>query len=547
MSRKLVYLNGQNESLTFETGPYLIVKIEGLGIPNVDRQEQKAPYQDGTTYIDSLLQNRDIVVELAITKPNDFTNIALYRRELSQRLTPKYGLGDLNYTDEDGNEYTIRAVVSSMIFPNKDYRDPYMRAMVTFTACDPYWKSVAAIEIELPTPFLDNAIPITGSAITPVAGFCIRSNGDWCFIYPRTADDFPMFTKSTDKGDTWSTPVAIDSIGYRINTLIEDSQSRLVMAGMTLTGPNVYSSYSSNGTAWSTKVLVGSVSSGISIIQNESDLYMAAYIDGSSVKLKTSSDLITWSSSVTAISTGMTGPIKLYQAADLGYGIVATKSGSYILVEATSSDGATWSAVSSDLTAGGVLLGYVGLGSAGTISAYYTLSGVAYYMTKIGATWNYNGAWFPSATNIEYVFAVISDGGYERVAVYAITGNQPYSILRTLTPVPAVNTGDVPAPFIVTFQGPSVNPRIINQNTLEYIRLNTTLAAADSFEADTSFGNKTVKLIQGGIVKNGIAFLDIGSTFFQLERGSNTVYYEDDAVLSTATASLEFTERYSGL
>jgi hypothetical protein len=121
------------------------------------------------------------------------------------------------------------------------------------------------------------------------------------------------------------------------------------------------------------------------------------------------------------------------------------------------------------------------------------------------------------------------------------------SRLRAVTPVPAVNTGDVSAPFLVTFQGPSVNPRIINQNTLEYIRLNTTLAAADHFDVDTSFGNKTVILTQGGIVKNGIAFLDIGSTFFQLERGSNTVYYEDDAVLSTATASLEFTERYSGL
>jgi hypothetical protein len=142
MSRNLVYVNGQNETITFETGPYLIVKIEGLGIPNVDRQEQKAPYQDGTTYIDSLLQNRDIVVELAITKPNDFPNIALYRRELSQRLCPKYGLGTLTYTDEDDNAYNIRAVVSSMVFPNKDYRDPYMRAMVTFTACDPYWKDV---------------------------------------------------------------------------------------------------------------------------------------------------------------------------------------------------------------------------------------------------------------------------------------------------------------------------------------------------------------------------------------------------------------------
>jgi len=127
------------------------------------------------------------------------------------------------------------------------------------------------------------------------------------------------------------------------------------------------------------------------------------------------------------------------------------------------------------------------------------------------------------------------------------TGAAILFIIRSVTPVPAVNTGDVPAPFIVTFQGPSTNPRIINQNTLEYIRLNTTLAAADHFDVDTTFGNKTVILTQGGIVKNGIAFLDIGSTFFQLERGTNVVYFEDDAVASTATASMEWTERYVGL
>ena len=169
MSRNLVYVNGQNESITFETGPYLIVKIEGLGIPHVDRQEQKAPYQDGTTYIDSLLQNRDIVVELAITKPNDFANIALYRRELSQRLCPKYGLGTLPYTDEDNNSYNISAVVSSMVFPNKDYRDPYMRAMVTFTACDPYWKDVTTDSISLPTSVVDS--PVSVNAVTNSSAF----------------------------------------------------------------------------------------------------------------------------------------------------------------------------------------------------------------------------------------------------------------------------------------------------------------------------------------------------------------------------------------
>jgi len=135
---------------------------------------------------------------------------------------------------------------------------------------------------------------------------------------------------------------------------------------------------------------------------------------------------------------------------------------------------------------------------------------------------------------------------YKGRSVYR-TGALLETVTRSVTPVPAVITGDVPAPFLVTFNGPSVNPRIIDQDTLEYIRLNTTLAAGDSFEVNTSFGNKTVVLVQSGITKNGIAFLDIGSTFFQLERGSNVVYFEDDAVASTATATMEWTERYVGL
>lgn len=73
------------------------------------------------------------------------------------------------------------------------------------------------------------------------------------------------------------------------------------------------------------------------------------------------------------------------------------------------------------------------------------------------------------------------------------------------------------------------------------------MAAADYFVVDTSFGNKTVKLTSGGIEKNGIAYLDISSVFFQLARGSNTVYFEDDSVASTATASMTWTERYVGV
>jgi len=548
MSRKLVYLNGQNESLTFETGPYLIVKIEGLGIPNVDRQEQKSPYQDGTTYIDSLLQNRDIVVELAITKPNDFANIALYRRELSQRLTPKYGLGDLNYTDEDGNEYTIRAVVSSMVFTNKDYRDPYMRAMVTFTACDPYWRNTTIASIALPTSVLSSPSLVsaggtetldypslvlalnetyylfyikfgTGTMLTTSTDFITWSvpvnisaqywyfltviqlaDGTFRATYSAPSTGYLTTCTSSD-GITWNAAVTIDAnAGDTSSSMIQQSDGTFRVAWQGST--ELYQSTSTTGATWSARTLIETGGGAPSLIQEPDGSFMVAYSKSSAMNKKRSVDGITWAASTIVSSTNSWYPF-LFKNANNSYMIFYRRVSDDYLVSRYSIDGETWGSES--------------------VMVNITVLRLTIALTPLG--------------NYSVIYANVP----------APTNQSLYSVTRTVTPVPAVNTGDVPAPFLVTFQGPSTNPRIINQNTLEYIRLNTTLAAADSFEVDTSFGNKTVKLIQGGIVKNGIAFLDIGSTFFQLERGSNTVYYEDDAVLSTATASLEFTERYSGL
>jgi hypothetical protein len=108
-------------------------------------------------------------------------------------------------------------------------------------------------------------------------------------------------------------------------------------------------------------------------------------------------------------------------------------------------------------------------------------------------------------------------------------------------------TGHIGVSIKVTLNGPSTNPRIINDDTLEYIRLNKTLATGDYFVVNTEFGKKSIELWSGGIKTNGLAYLDLGSTLFQLSPGDNTVYYEDDAVASTATATMEWTERYIGV
>ncbi len=546
MSRKLVYLNGQNESLTFETGPYLIVKIEGLGIPNVDRQEQKSPYQDGTTYIDSLLQNRDIVVELAITKPNDFPNIALYRRELSQRLTPKYGLGDLNYTDEDGNEYTIRAVVSSMVFPNKDYRDPYMRAMVTFTACDPYWLSVTDTTISLPTSENSSNSSFSTAGYNPQ--IIQKSNDEFLGFLIRDLY-LTLICESSATGATWAALSTVESDQVSGFSATKQSDDTIRIVYTRVTDGYIYQRTSSDsGATWSARTaIVSSSTNGIMRIKQINDgSFIMLFSNGTNIYKTSSATGATWAAP-TVTNLPDDDYFDVFVLADGSYSYAGAMSTKVDYRQSTNA--ITWTLVSNVITSTNIS-GVAIDESNNFITVYYTQGSPASSMYK-KASINGGSAWSDASSlglGPNGYFGIILQSNNAIRIVY--TTGFPWILItytRSVTPVPAVNTGDVPAPILVTFQGPSTNPRIINQNTLEYIRLNTTLAAADSFEVDTSFGNKTVKLIQSGIEVNGIAFLDIGSTFFQLERGSNTVYYEDDAVLSTATASLEFTERYSGL
>jgi len=511
MSRKLVYLNGQNESITFETGPYLIVKIEGLGIPNVDRQEQKAPYQDGTTYIGSLLQNRDIVVELAITKPNDFANIALYRRELSQRLTPKYGLGTLTYTDEGGNSYNLRAVVSSMVFPNKDFRDPYMRAMVTFTACDPYWKGETDTTIILPTDSVSSESIISAIATSAIS-IIERSDGSLFIAYVRSSDGYIVSRTYTT---SWSAESVINPASSNWPSIIERFDGSLFIAYMRSSdGYLVSRTYT---TSWSAESVINPESSGtLSIIERFDGSLFIAYRRSSDGYIVSRTYTTSWSAE-SVINPGPSNWPSITERFDGSLFVAYRRSSDNYLVSRTYTT--SWSAESVIDTTNGYQSSVIER-SDGSLFIVYVRASDRYLVARNYTT--YTASWSDqsviAATPSDYISVIELDNRSVFIAYIRTSDMYIASVIIAVTPVPAVNTGDVPAPFLVTFQGPSVNPRIINQNTLEYIRLNTTLAAADSFEVDTSFGNKTVILTQGGIVKNGIAFLDIGSTFFQIPR-----------------------------
>lgn len=103
------------------------------------------------------------------------------------------------------------------------------------------------------------------------------------------------------------------------------------------------------------------------------------------------------------------------------------------------------------------------------------------------------------------------------------------------------NVGDFPAPISVTITGPSLVPKLEKANTGEYILIKQQLYAGDILRLDTTPGGLAATIQRvGGSIESGFGYLDLGSTFFALDPGLNTIRYSsgDDTMLSAVTVSI---------
>lgn len=123
-----------------------------------------------------------------------------------------------------------------------------------------------------------------------------------------------------------------------------------------------------------------------------------------------------------------------------------------------------------------------------------------------------------------------------------IMGLRSPSTIATIT-----NTGALPCGFIITFQasGTVENPKIIDINTQEYIRLSHTMQAGEVIRISTLDNNKTVRQIIGEDSINAFNFLDFAnSTFLQLAVGINYLRYDADSGLDNLSVEFKFDPRY---
>lgn len=111
-----------------------------------------------------------------------------------------------------------------------------------------------------------------------------------------------------------------------------------------------------------------------------------------------------------------------------------------------------------------------------------------------------------------------------------------------------INNGDVETPLEVAFRGPAVNPKITNTLTGEFIRVKRTLTSDDVLAINTEFGKKKVEVVKSdGSKQNAFNYIDLNSTFFQLNVGDNILSYSSDDDLQPSSLSIKYNNRYLGV
>lgn len=143
--QKLIFKNSLKE-IDLTSGNFGVTNWEGLSGVDLGIQTQTVPFVDGSVYLDSLLENRDLNFTVAIYDGNDLALRYELKRKLISALNPKLGEGELFYTN-DFISVKIKAVPHVPIFENKNSNDSgTLKVSVTFTACNPYWEDVATKE-----------------------------------------------------------------------------------------------------------------------------------------------------------------------------------------------------------------------------------------------------------------------------------------------------------------------------------------------------------------------------------------------------------------
>lgn len=228
MFYQLKYTNDLGDSIRFGGDDYKIIELEGFGDVGADIQLQKSPYQDGSTHIDTVLEERPLYIKFLIMA-DDYSGLVAMRRHSGRVFNPKIG-GTFTIT-HDGEDYEIccrSEHVPSFPDSGTDSVGRMQTVSVNFLAPNPYWRSTTVTEepafeprFRFPVrgPFImgvqrnDRIIINDGDAPAPFqVDFYGPSDGP--IIENKTTGEFIKINKRLEEGQTFKIDTSDSSVIY---------------------------------------------------------------------------------------------------------------------------------------------------------------------------------------------------------------------------------------------------------------------------------------------------------------------------------------------
>lgn len=111
------------------------------------------------------------------------------------------------------------------------------------------------------------------------------------------------------------------------------------------------------------------------------------------------------------------------------------------------------------------------------------------------------------------------------------------------------NKGDVPCGMKIHFKALAtvINPSLFNINTREYFKINKTMERGEVITVTTHFQSKRVILNKNGVKANAFNWIDLNSTFLQLDTGDNLFRYDADDGVDNLEVSIYYSPMFLGV
>jgi hypothetical protein len=113
-----------------------------------------------------------------------------------------------------------------------------------------------------------------------------------------------------------------------------------------------------------------------------------------------------------------------------------------------------------------------------------------------------------------------------------------------------INAGAIPTGGIITFTAKDdgiTNPYIINLRNGQWFRIFTTMQNDDIIVRATIIGEKSVKLIRGGVEINLLSVRDSNSSWITFEAGANTISIAAEPSTDNLDCEVMLVQKFQGV